>query len=168
MHTLYLLSVIVHVLAAITWIGGIAFLMLVVVPWLRTSGGAVDAARFLRETGARFRNVGWTCFALLIPTGVFQLYVRGVRLSSFTDGAWLASSAGRVIVAKLVVFALVLGLSAVHDFVIGPRATTAIAASPTSVEAARLRRQASWLGRSNALCAFVLVALAVMIVRGAP
>lgn len=32
MHALYYASVILHILAAITWIGGLFFLMLVVVP----------------------------------------------------------------------------------------------------------------------------------------
>ena len=46
-----------HILAAIVWIGGMSFLVLVVVPWLRKKGGGTDAGRFLRETGERFRNV---------------------------------------------------------------------------------------------------------------
>ena len=57
MHALYLLSVWIHILAATVWIGGMSFLVLVVVPWLRR-GGRVEAAVFLRETGERFRNVG--------------------------------------------------------------------------------------------------------------
>ena len=51
MHAVYLLSVYLHVLSAIIWVGGIAFLVFVVVPWLRTSGRDI-AGTFLRETGA--------------------------------------------------------------------------------------------------------------------
>lgn len=167
MYGLYLVSVWVHILAATVWIGGMGFLVLVVVPWLRR-GGRTDAAVFLRETGERFRNVGWTCFFLLVATGTFNLWFRGVRLSSFSQPAWLASSFGKTVLLKLSVFVLVLSVSAVHDFVLGPRATRTIAADPRSPEAARARRHASLLGRLNVVFALVLVAAGVALVRGVP
>lgn len=167
MHTLYFISVALHILAATIWIGGIAFLVLVVVPWLR-SGSRVAAGAFLRETGLRFRNVGWTCFGVLIVTGTFNLWYRGVRPWHFIDPAWLRSSFGSAIALKLAVFAAVLGISVIHDFSVGPRATRALEQDPTGPEAARLRRQASLLGRANALLALALLVIAVAIVRGWP
>lgn len=167
MRLLYLLSVYLHVSSAIVWIGGMAFLVFVVVPWLRAGGQSV-AGPFLRETGERFRRVGWICFAVLVITGSFNLWVRGVRWSSFVDPGWLASPFGRTVMLKLSIFAIVLAVSAFHDFVVGPRATRAILADPTSERAGRLRRQAARLGRLNALLALVLVGLAIVIVRGAP
>lgn len=167
MHTLYLTSVLLHVLAAIVWVGGIAFLSLVVVPWLRTDGSG-QAAAFLRTTGQRFSRIGWTCFALLLLTGSFNLYVRGVRFDSFTDPVFLGSAFGRLVVAKLVGFLLILGQSAVHDFVLGPRAVAALRRDPSSATAASLRRQASWLGRLTAVLALGMVAVAVGLVRGVP
>ena len=165
MHLLYLASVWLHILAAMTWVGGIAFIVLVVVPWLR-GGGQRIAGTFLRETGLRFRSVGWICFGVLLVTGTFNLWIRGVRLSDFARGEWLASPFGKTVAAKLALFALVLAVSAVHDFVVGPRATAALAEGPHSPRADRLRRQASLLGRANALLALILVAVAVMLVRG--
>lgn len=167
MYTLYIVSVWIHILAAMVWIGGMLFLVLVVVPWLR-AGGRVDAGVFLRETGARFRTVGWVCFGVLVLTGSFNLWYRGVRLSDFVNSGWLASSFGKTVLAKLAAFALVLLVSAVHDFVVGPRATAAIAADPRSAEAQQARRRASILGRVNVLFALVLVAAGVMLVRGVP
>lgn len=167
MHKLYWLSVYLHILSAIVWIGGIAFLVLVVVPWLRTGGQRV-AGMLLRETGARFRRVGWICFGLSFVTGCFNLWVRGVRLSDFVRAAWLLSPFGKAVALKLGVFAAVLVTSLVHDFVVGPRATQAILADPASEESQRLRRQASRLGRLNAVFALMLVAIAVTLVRGSP
>lgn len=168
MHALYVLSVWLHVLAAITWIGGMFFLVLVVVPWLRRGGDRAQAARFLRETGSRFRDVGWICFAVLLVTGIFQLWRRGVRWGDFASPEWLGSPFGLAVVLKLAVFAVVLGVSAVHDFVLGPRATVAVERDPRSPESERLRRRASLLGRANVLFALALVLLGVVIVRGWP
>lgn len=165
MRALYLLSVYLHIFSAVVWIGGITFIVFVVVPWLR-AGNQQMAGKFLRDTGLRFRSVGWACFTVLAVTGTFNLWVRGVRLSSFTDGAWLASPFGHTVMGKLAVFGAVLATSLVHDFVVGPRATRALEADPRSEESARYRKLASRLGRLNAVFALVLLALAIMIVRG--
>ena len=167
MHTLYVLSVWIHILAATTWIGGMFFLVLVVVPWLRGRDRAT-AATFLRETGTRFRNVAWGCFAVLLVTGAFNLWLRGVRLENFAQREWLMSPFGHAVLCKLAVFALVLVVSAVHDFAVGPRASLAVEEDPRSPDAERLRRHASRLGRINALLALLLVALGVILVRGWP
>lgn len=144
-----------------------AFLILVVVPWLRR-GNAAEAGGMLRDTGKRFSNVGWICFGLLLLTGSFNLWVRGVRFSDFGRTEWLSSPFGKTVVMKLCAFAVVLLLSAVHDFSTGPRATEAIQRDPNSEEARSLRRMASRFGRLNALFALLLVALGVMLVRGTP
>lgn len=167
MHALHLLSVWVHILAATVWIGGMLFLVLVVVPWLRR-GGRSEAAVFLRETGERFRDVGWTCFLVLVVSGTFNLWVRGVRLSDFGRAEWLASPFGKTVVVKLGTFLLALLVSAVHDFVVGPRATRAIAADARSPAAQRERRRASILGRIIVVLALILVGAGVMLVRGVP
>ena len=168
MHALYILAVWLHILAAVTWIGGMFFLVLVVVPWLRGGGGGIDAARFLRETGRRFRNISWVCFAIVVTTGSYALWMRGVTFASFANPDWLASSFGRLVLLKLTVFATVIVVSLVHDLVIGPRATTAITADPRSDVAATLRRRASLLARANVLMALVLVAIGDLLVRGWP
>lgn len=167
MRTLYLVSVWLHILAATIWIGGIFFIVLVVVPWLRR-GGRAGAGTFLRETGTRFRTVGWACFAVLAATGTFNLWIRGVRPHSFLDPDWLGSTLGRTVTLKPGVFAIVLAISLVHDFIVGPRATTVLERDPGSPEAARLRRMASLLGRANAILALALLAIAVALVRGWP
>lgn len=167
MRVLYLASVWLHILAATVWIGGMAFLVLVVVPWLRQRGSA-DAGKLLRETGARFRTVGWSCFGIAVITGAFNLWCRGVRLSDFARAEWLGSPFGHTVLWKLSVFALVLVLSAIHDFRTGPRATAALERDPTSSEAQRLRRTASLFGRVNALLGLLLVAIGVALVRGLP
>src|SRR5262245_49632667 len=165
MHALYLISVWIHILAATTWIGGMLFLVLVMVPWLRTADRA-QAAALLHVTGLRFRRVGWSCFGVLVVTGGFNLWCRGVRLSDLGSGDWWAAPFGRAVALKLAIVALVVCVSAVHDFVVGPRAT--VAAAKASPEAARLRQLARGMGRLNVLLALAIVGLGIVLVRGWP
>lgn len=166
MRILYLISVWTHILAATIWIGGMLFLVLVVVPWLR-SGARTNAGLFLKETGERFRTVGWVCFGVLLVTGTFNLWFRGVRLSDFARPEWLTSPFGKTVLVKLGAFAFVLLVSAIHDFVVGPQATRLLTADPDSSAARQTRRRASLLGRCNVLLGLVLVAAGVLLVRGA-
>lgn len=165
MHTLYLVSVFVHILAATIWVGGMAFLVLVVVPWLRASGQRAQAGALLRDTGIRFRSVGWVCFGLIALTATFNAYYRGVRLGDLVRASFVSSTFGTALLLKLGLFVLVLALSGYHDFVVGPRATRALVDARPE-EAEPLRRRASLLGRLNALLALALYAVAVVLVRG--
>lgn len=167
MHALHLLSVWLHLLAAITWIGGMFFLVLVVVPWMRR-GNRASGAQLLRETGTRFRTIAWVCFGVLVVTGTFQLWARGVRLGDLASAEWLGSSFGATLALKLATFALVVAVSLAHDFVLGPRAARALEEDPSAPSTERIRRRTSMLGRANVLLALVLVACGVILVRGWP
>lgn len=168
MRALYLTAVWLHLLAAIVWIGGMTFLSLVVVPALRSPELATSRAALLHRTGLRFRSIGWISLGVLLATGVLMLALRGVGWAELANGAFWVSSFGRILAVKLLLVLLVLGLSAVHDFAIGPLASQRLRAEPGSPEATELRRRASLLGRANLLLALAIVALAVMLVRGTP
>lgn len=165
MHALYLVSVYVHILASMIWLGGALFLALVMVPLLRRMERP-RAAALMRDAGTRFRAVGWVCFALLIVTGVVNLGYRGVTWGSFFSAEFHRSPFGRTTMWKLTLFVLVLVVSVFHDFVLGPRATRIVEADPTGPAALRSRTIASWVGRVNVLLGLAIVLLAVMLVRG--
>jgi uncharacterized membrane protein len=167
LRLLYEIAVWLHILAATIWVGGIAFLVLIVVPWL----SGVDrrlGADLISVTGRRFRSIAWICFAVFAVTGTFSLSMRGVKLSSFADTAWLRSDFGLTVIMKLSLFALIVLLSLVHDFFVGPAATAAMQQEASSLRARQLRRRASLLGRVTALLALAIVFVAVMLVRGLP
>jgi uncharacterized membrane protein len=165
LRALWLASVWLHIVAATIWVGGMLFLTLVVVPWLRGPGRATGIA-MLRDTGRRFRTIAWVCFAVILVTGMFNLSMRGVSFASLHDAAWRATPFGQAVQLKLGLFALVIALSVIHDFVLGPRAARAIEMEPGSAEALSMRRRASWMGRINLLLGLALILLGVMIVRG--
>jgi copper resistance protein D len=165
----YQLSVLLHILAATVWIGGMLFLALVIVPVTRGLPPRERSALFHR-VGVRFRTVGWACIAVLVVTGAVNMAYRGVTWENvFTAELW-ASDFGRVLALKLALVVAMLLLSVYHDFVLGPASTRAHAAGDgrPAPEADVLRRRASLLGRANAALALLVVALATLLVRGVP
>ena len=166
MHALYLVSVWFHILAALVWIGGMVFLALILIPVIREPEHRGLAVSLIHRTGVRFRVVGWACLGLLIVTGTFNVTYRGFGWTDAVSGRLWQGIFGRILALKLGLVVAILLLSAVHDLFIGPRATVLLRANPSSPEAMRFRRGASWIGRITLLLALTVVALGVMLIRG--
>jgi uncharacterized membrane protein len=130
----------VHVLSAITWVGGMLFIALVLVPTARGLGDPALRARLIRDSGRRFRAVAWVALGLLVLTGLLNLWLQPFLIGS-----------PRFLV-KLGLVGLALVLSAFHDFVLGPRA-----GRPGADPSTRVR--ASWIARLNVLVALAIVLL---------
>ena len=97
-------------------------------------------------------------------TGVVNLHFRGfLQPEVWSSAAFWGSGVGQALAWKLGSVVVMIGISAVHDFVLGPAASHLQAGSP---EAMAARRRASWLARANALVGIVLVAAAVRLARG--
>ena len=160
----YWLSVTLHVLAALLWLGGMFFLALVGAPALRTLEPALRQ-RLFRDLGQRFRSVGWVSLALLLVTGVLNLHYKGWLHWDDTLGnaAFWRTPTGAALAWKLGAVAAMLLVQAVHDFALGPSSSRAVAGSP---EALRLRRRAALLARASALLGLVIVIAAVRVARG--
>ncbi len=162
---LYLASVFVHILAAFVWVGGMLFLGIVGAPVLRGVEPPALRQQLFQQLGLRFRVVGWVAIAVLLVTGVTNLHFRGwLRWDGvLAEPAFWRTTTGHALGAKLLVVALMIALSALHDFGIGPAAGRAQAGSPRALE---LRRRAALMARVNALLAIIVVAAAVVLVRG--
>ncbi len=70
-----------HLLAAITWVGGMLFIALVFVPVTRRPPDPALRGRLVREAGRRFRSVGWIALGLLVLSGLANLWDRPYLLS---------------------------------------------------------------------------------------
>jgi uncharacterized membrane protein len=167
-RVLYLLAVWLHLLSAIIWIGGALFFSLVLVPAMNALADTRLRPLLVRAAALRFRTVSWMCFATFLVTGWIALDQRGITPAllvtpDFWGGPW-----GRTLAEKLFVVALILMISALHDFVLGPRAAAVMERAPGSPEAMRLRRQTTWIARLNLLLGLIVVALGIMLVRGRP
>jgi copper resistance protein D len=130
----------VHVLGALVWIGGMLFVALVLVPELRRFDDVAVRRRLMHEAGLRFRAVGWIALGLLLASGIGNLWLRPYLLSVPRFHLKL----GLVVIA--------LALSALHDFVVGPRA------GRTDVDPL-MRARASWLARVNLVLVLAIVVL---------
>jgi putative copper resistance protein D len=168
MHLLYLTCVWLHIMAAVIWVGGTIFFALVLVPAIRQPEFSAVAAGMVRWTALRFRWVGWLCFLVFIFTGSINLAFRGLTWNDLSSAIFWRGSFGSVLTLKLLTFAAILAISAIHDFVIGPRAAAAWEKDARSAASARLRRQAVRIARLNLLLALIAIILGTMLVRGAP
>jgi len=131
----------IHVLAAVTWLGGILFIALVLVPVTRRVEDPHLRLDLISQTGKRFRTIGWVALALLVATGLVILARR----------PWLLRVPAFQLKVALVVLAL--GLSALHDFVLGPR----VGRLPPGITAPR--RRLTWIARVNVLIVLTIVLL---------
>jgi uncharacterized membrane protein len=136
--TFALLIRFVHLVAALTWVGGMVFVAAVLVPVTRRLDDPALRRRLMHEAGVRFRAVGWVAIGVLVATGLVNIWLRPELLT--LTRFWVK--------AALVGLAIV--LSGLHDFVLGPRAGRPDA--PTSI-----RPAASWIARLNVLLVLAVV-----------
>jgi putative copper resistance protein D len=164
MSALYYASVTLHLLAAMAWLGGMFFLALVGAPVMRTLEPPLRQ-RLFQEIGLRFRRIGWWAIGVLVITGVVNLYYRGWLHGEgvLASREFWRTGVGHALAAKLLAVAIIISISAVHDFIEGPRASRAVPGSPAALA---LRRRALLLGRINAIVGILLVVAAVRLARG--
>ena len=163
MRALYHVTVFVHVFAAVVWLGGM-FGLALMAPVLRKAGDPSLRQRLFQQVGTRFRTVGWICIALLVATGLGQLWFRGWwGWAVWGDAGFWSTDTGTALAWKLSLVGLMFGVQAIHDFRHGPRAGTL---DPTSDEARAMRRWASLLARANAVLGILVIWFAVALVRG--
>ena len=164
---LYQTAVFIHVLSAVAWVGGMLFLVMVLVPLSRRetkAGGA--AGELLRQSTQKFLPVAWLAMALLAATGIYIGWDHwGVRPGNFfsTDGHFF-----RTLQIKTGLFLVVIALSLVHDFLLGPRVLTRLESAPIpdgSTPGKGARVLLLTLARINLLAVLVILVLAVLLIR---
>lgn len=127
-----------HVLAAVTWVGG-NILFFFVAPRLRTNPEGGPAA--LRVLGRTFRVLSWFAFAFLLGTGLYFV------AEGWNWRMWPLSF-------KLVLVGVVLLVKILHDFWIAPTAAQLKGGYFTA---------ALWMGRTNLILGIVIIYVSVWI-----
>ncbi len=158
---LYRIAILVHVLAAFVWVGGVLFIGMIAVPTAKKLDDELRR-KLLDDMGRRFRPIGWSALALLVASGVYLMWHWGATVSSVLDLSFFEHGHGRPLGYKLIAVAAMLVISAVHDFWLGPRSTEP---DRSDEQMERDRRWASILGRVAGLLAIVIVILALFVAR---
>lgn len=167
MFTFYKISLFLHLLSACFWIGGMLFTSLVLVPTLRNKIFGDYKGAFYRIMGHYFSKISWLLFLVFLLTGYFQLSYKGFNLTYLWHHLeFWQKGYGQVLFYKLLFFAIMLVISVVHDFHLGPKAARLIDKEPQGVKTIRYRKWVSWVGRLNLILALFILFFALTLVRG--
>lgn len=147
-----------HILAAIAWIGGMIFLTLVVVPVERKIQDPGLRYDLVNRIGIRFKYLGWGSILVLVTTGT---YTALQKLHAWGD--FLGTGYGRTLILKLALVSLMLLLSILHDFYLGPEL---VQRGMKKGRITSLGRVVTLLARGNLLLGLIVILLAVFLRRG--
>jgi uncharacterized membrane protein len=149
-----------HFLAAVLWIGGALFLSLILVPILKQDPFAAQRGLLFRAIAGRFRAVVWTSIITLVVTGTLLLQRR-------VDSPLAPAGWPLWVQVKLLVVVLLIGLTAIHDFWLGPKMGRLLRAPQQTRTPAEtfLIRCSPWVARLGLGLALAVLLLAAALVR---
>jgi uncharacterized membrane protein len=147
-----------HLMGAILWVGGQLFLLAVVLPVARQELGEAQRTRLAGRIGRRFAALSGGALALLVVTGALLALLHGV-----TEALLLATTWGRVLLAKAALVGVVLALTLVHGAYYGRRLERLAARSEDAAAEGdcrhALQRQSARLSAANLALNLLVVAL---------
>ena len=149
-----------HMLAAVSWIGGMIFLSLVLAPLVRSRKAAPEFMALFRSAARRFRFVVWGAIAVLLLTGPPLLHQRGIPITNPSGWPMILS-------VKLGLVAILLFVTITHDLIIGPRVGR-ILQLPTERRTSSDHAMVAWspwIARCSLLLTLAVLLAAVMLVR---
>ncbi len=147
-----------HMLATVVWIGGLAAVVLLVLPAARRSLDAPAYAALLVALQRRLDPLGWISLLVLVGTGLFQMSA-SPNYQGFlaVSNRWAAA-----ILVKHLVFLLMIGVSAYLTWGLMPhlgRVALRQSRGLDAPEAERLQRREISLMRINLLLGALVLAL---------
>lgn len=145
-----------HLMAAVTWIGGMIFTSFVLQPVMRVSLTPQERMPLYHEMGKKFKFIQLSCLLVLLATGLQKLWQ--LRESP----AIFQSSFGNILAVKLILVLVVLVLSVYHSFIWGPQ-LTALRNEPQSPAFRQLISKMVFWGRLNMALAVAIIFCATLL-----
>lgn len=150
----------VHLIAAMVWIGGMAFLTLVAAPSLKRSASPEMQGILFKDIGRRFKLIGWICIFVLLITGPINIYHHVTSHHMENDGTGNFHS---ILVLKLGLVLIMIALSLIHDFVLGPLLGERVREGVSSSRFLELI--VPWMGRVNLILGLAVIYLGLTLAK---
>lgn len=147
-----------HILAAIIWVGPQVFVFVAAVPALRTVEDAQVRARVTRVLSTRFGYLAWGAMAVLVITGIANLFEGDESVGELFD-----MNFGAIFIAKMVLVVQTVVLTALHTFFIGPRVLVLEESVSDEAQLAPVRRASIIVSAANLLLALGILFCAALL-----
>ncbi len=147
-----------HMLATVVWIGGLAAVVLLVLPAARRSLDASGYAALLAVIQRRLDPLGWICLLLLVGTGLFQMSAN----PNYQGFLAISNRWAAAILVKHLVFFVMVGVSAYLTWGLLPRLGRVALRQSRGLEAPeaeQLQRRETSLMRLNLVLGVLVLAL---------
>ena len=141
-----------HILAATIWVGPQFFLFIAAVPAIRTIEDAKQRAAVMRVMTRRFGYLAWGALAVLVLTGIGNLYEEDLDVDVLFDRNF-----GIIFQVKMTLLIITVALTALHSFVIGPRLSTMQESVADESQIAPMRRLSMVISGINLLVAVAII-----------
>jgi len=148
-----------HLMAAALWLGGQIYLGLVLIPVLRPAHARQNNRAFL-ETLDRFSPIAYASVAVLVLTGLFNAAIHIPSWHAFFDSIY-----GHALLVKVVLFALMMLISAFTVFTLRPalwQVHTTEDSGPSPIAIFLMGGLLGWLRVNPFLGAGLLLAVSVL------
>ena len=164
---MYQSMVAIHLIAAVTWLGGMLFLVMVMLPLARRDGFGGQGLVVLRQVAGRFVPVAWAAKIVLVLTGAYLAFDHwGIGVGQFFSGGIHFVDMLQI---KTALFLVVVLISLAHDFCLGPLMADRLDASRQvgqPLPRGPARAFVLLAARINLLLVLAIVVLAVIMTRG--
>ena len=128
----------IHIVAVAVWIGPQFFMFLVTVPAVRVIEDPAVRLQVMRVIVTRFGWLAWAAMAVIVLSGVSNLFQEAEEFGHIWDTEYRYF---QIFSTKMVLVGLMVILTALHTFVIGPKQLRLLEEMRSdSTEAAGLRR----------------------------
>jgi copper resistance protein D len=121
-----------HLLAAIIWIGGLVFQVLVVFPTLARAAPTGERVRLALSLEARFRAIMWLAVGMVLFTGLVNLM--NVWYATVVTAGNISPMFIPLLSVKLGIVVGMIALQAVQQWLIYPRRVAALSSVSASVQ----------------------------------
>ncbi len=149
-----------HIVGVTMWVGPQFFLFIAAVPAVRSIEDGAARARVMRIITTRFGWMAWGALLLILLTGISQIFSEADDFDELLnfDYRWVNYFA-----LKMVLVAVMVLLTAVHSFIVGPRQLAMMERGETGEEAARFRRTSIILSSTILVLSIAVIFLGVLI-----